>query len=92
MIDIHEGFIFFQYLYSYYLLKKTMMKNYVLLLFLVVSFSCNKHNQPDKILQDKNKTIDSLKTELEDCKGQAKIMADILEKERIELQNKKTTD
>ncbi len=67
------------------------MKNYVLLLLLMISFSCKKHNQPDKTLLDKNKTIDSLKAELKDCKSQAQIMADILEKERIELQNNKAT-
>ncbi len=91
MIDIHEGFVFFN-IFTHIIYQKTMMKNYVLPLLLVISFSCKKHNQPDKTLLDKNKTIDSLKAELEDCKGQAQIMADILEKERIELQNKKATD
>lgn len=57
------------------------MKNYLLLL-LVIMFSCKEN----KTLVAKNKTIDSLKSELLDCKAQAKIMVDILEKERIEQQ------
>lgn len=62
------------------------MKNYVLLL-LVITFSCTAPN--DKQLEAKDATIDSLSAKLEDCKAQAKIMADILEEERIEIQRKK---
>ncbi|MDN4028668.1 hypothetical protein [Chryseobacterium gambrini] len=68
-----------------------MMKLYLLLLLPVVSFSCMERNKTEEILQAKNKTIDSLKAELKDCTAQAKIMAEVLEKERIELQNNKAT-
>ncbi|AZB28697.1 hypothetical protein [Chryseobacterium balustinum] len=58
------------------------MKKYIILLS-VLLLSCND-NSDKTIIKAKNKTIDSLKTELEDCKTQAKIMANVLEQERIE--------
>ena len=73
-------------------IKITVMKIYLLLLLLVVSFSCQERNKTDEVLQAKNKTIDSLKAKLEDCTAQAKIMAEVLEEERVQLQNKKATD
>lgn len=68
-----------------------MMKIYLLLLLSLVCFSCTERNKTAEILKAKNKTIDSLKAELKDCTAQAKIMAEVLEKERIELQNNKAT-
>ena len=61
------------------------MKNY-LLVILTVLFSCRE----SETIGAKNKTIDSLKSKLESCTAQAKIMADIFEKERIEQQTKKS--
>lgn len=53
-------------------------------LFCFITLSCSSKNETKLIIAAKNKTIDSLKVELNDCKLQAQIMADILEKERIE--------
>lgn len=50
---------------------------------LILTFSCSSKNGTKLIIVAKNKTIDSLKVELNDCKLQAQIMADTLEKERI---------
>lgn len=65
------------------------MKRYFIIIPLLLT-NCSKSltNDEIKIIDKRDKTIDSLKTELMDCRGQAKIMAEILEKERIELQNK----
>lgn len=41
------------------------------------------------MVDKKDKSLDSLKAELRNCKRQAEIMADILENEKIELHNKK---
>lgn len=70
-----------------------MKNNFLIILFLLL-ISCSKSVSTNDIamVNKKNKTIDSLKAELIDCEGQAKIMADILEKERIELQNKKMAE
>lgn len=58
---------------------------------ILITFICCSEQKPgDNVLKAKNKTIDSLKTALTDCKAQAHIMADILEEERIELEKKKT--
>ena len=57
------------------------MKKYVVLLSAFI-ISCND-NSDKTIIKAKNKTIDSLKTELKDCKAQAKIMAEVLEQDRI---------
>lgn len=67
------------------------MKNNFLIIISLLFIGCSKSVAINEIemVNKKDKTIDSLKAELMDCKGQAKIMADILEKERIELQNKK---
>jgi hypothetical protein len=61
-----------------------MMKNYLLI---ILTFLCSC--KESKTIEAKNKTIDSLKSKLESCTAQAKIMADIFEKERIEQQNQK---
>lgn len=49
----------------------------------ILTFSCSSKNETKLIIAAKNKTIDSLKVELIDCKLQAKIMAEVLEEERI---------
>lgn len=66
---------------------QTMKKNFIIIPLLL--FSCSKSVSNNEIarVNQKDRTIDSLKAELTDCKGQAEIMADILEKERIELLN-----
>lgn len=61
------------------------MKKYIILLS-VLLISCND-NSDKTVIKAKNKTIDSLKATLEDCKGQAKIMAEVLEQERIKENN-----
>lgn len=61
------------------------MKKYIILLS-VFLINCND-NSDKSIIKAKNKTIDSLKTELDDCKAQAKIMAEVLEQERIKENN-----
>lgn len=64
------------------------MKILLLIPILGIGISCAKPKQ-DTVLQNKDKLIDSLKTELKDCQGQAHIMADVLEEERLELEKKK---
>lgn len=67
-----------------------MINKYILLLVAFLITSCNaSDNEYKLIIVSKNKTIDSLKLKLDDCKLQAQSMADVLEKERIEQQNKK---
>ncbi|AZA91758.1 Uncharacterised protein [Chryseobacterium nakagawai] len=56
------------------------------LICLTLTVGCSSKNETKLIIVAKNKTIDSLKVELNDCKLQAQIMADILEDERIEKQ------
>lgn len=69
-----------------------MKKKFIIIPLLLISCSKSVTNNEIALVDKKDKTIDSLKAELTDCKGQAEIMADILENERIELQNKKTTE
>ncbi|MBD3906451.1 hypothetical protein NAL32_17405 [Chryseobacterium sp. Ch-15] len=57
-------------------------------LLMAICLSCSKKSTAAD-LQVKNKIIDSLRDELRDCRSQAQIMADVLEKERIEEQKKK---
>lgn len=58
------------------------MKKIITAIITVLLNSCsNPANNTDKIIKDN--TIDSLRTELKDCKSQAQIMAEILEDERI---------
>lgn len=62
---------------------------YLLMCLILLFLNCS-HKQDNKFVIDtKNKTIDSLRFELADCKLQAQIMADILEEERIENNKKK---
>lgn len=63
------------------------MKNSIITLFLIISCSKPVAINEKAICSKKDKTIDSLKSELLDCQAQAKIMADILDQERIKLQN-----
>ncbi|KFF28169.1 hypothetical protein [Chryseobacterium vrystaatense] len=64
------------------------MKKFLISIILLLLVGCSKSDTSFKVIDKKDITIDSLKAELMDCKLQAKIMADILEKERIEIQNK----
>ncbi|GAA0882805.1 hypothetical protein GCM10009120_14020 [Sphingobacterium siyangense subsp. cladoniae] len=59
-------------------------------LVLTVITSCSK-NATASELKAKNKTIDSLKIELRDCKSQAQIMAEVMEFERLDEQKKNAT-
>ncbi|WP_241330070.1 hypothetical protein [Chryseobacterium arthrosphaerae] len=54
----------------------------------VLTFSCSSKNETRLIIVAKNKTIDSLKAELIDCKLQAQIMAEVLEEDRIKSEEK----
>lgn len=49
----------------------------------ILTFSCSSKRETKLIITAKNKTIDSLKVELIDCKLQAQIMAEVLEEERM---------
>ncbi|OCA80555.1 hypothetical protein BBH99_00185 [Chryseobacterium contaminans] len=62
---------------------------FFLFCFILITFSCSSKNETKLIIAAKNKTIDSLKVELNDCKLQAQIMADVLEEERIKNVKKK---
>lgn len=55
-------------------------------LFLLLLSACSKNKCADtiKIVEAKNKKIDSLQQVLTDCKAQAQIMADVLENERLQ--------
>jgi 16S rRNA G527 N7-methylase RsmG len=55
-------------------------------LYLLLLSACCKNKCDDtiKIVEAKNKKIDSLQQVLEDCKTQAQIMAEILENERLQ--------
>ncbi|BEV05017.1 hypothetical protein [Chryseobacterium gambrini] len=68
------------------------MKSFFILITSLLFIGCSTSTTTDELVKKKDKIIDSLDVELRDCKAQAKIMADILEKERIELQNKKATE
>lgn len=65
-----------------------MMKILLLIPILGFGISCAKPKQDNTVLRNKEKLIDSLKTELKDCQSQAHIMAEVLEEERIELAKK----
>lgn len=67
------------------------MKSLFTFMTSLLLIACSTSNTTDEQIKMKDKMIDSLDFELKDCKAQAKIMADILEQERIELQNKKAT-
>lgn len=62
------------------------MKYFLFCLTLIVS--CSSKNETKLIIAAKNKTIDSLKVELIDCKLQGKIMAEVLEEDRIKSEEK----
>ncbi|WP_185226269.1 hypothetical protein [Chryseobacterium indologenes] len=55
---------------------------------LTLTVSCSSKNETKLIIAAKNKTIDSLKVELIDCKLQGKIMAEVLEEDRIKSEEK----
>lgn len=54
------------------------------LICLTLTVSCSSKNEAKLTIAAKNKTIDSLKAELNDCKLQAQIMAEVLEEEGME--------
>ncbi|MPS72601.1 MAG: hypothetical protein E2590_05540 [Chryseobacterium sp.] len=59
------------------------MKKNLFLLMTAFLMSCNDHcKNTAQLVEAKNKTIDSLKAQLEDCKAQAKIMAEVLENDK----------
>ncbi|WP_284462384.1 hypothetical protein [Chryseobacterium sp.] len=60
---------------------------YFLICF-ILTFSCSSKNETKLIIAAKNKTIDSLRVELIDCKLQAQIMAEVLEEDRIKSEEK----
>ncbi|MDG4652718.1 hypothetical protein [Chryseobacterium arthrosphaerae] len=60
---------------------------YFLFCFILI-FSCSSKNETKLIIAAQNKTIDSLKIELTDCKLQAQIMAEVLEEDRIKSEKK----
>ena len=62
------------------------MKYFLICLTLIAS--CSSTNETKLIIVAKNKTIDSLKVELNDCKLQAQIMAEVLEEDRIKSEEK----
>ncbi|REC61301.1 hypothetical protein DRF65_16425 [Chryseobacterium pennae] len=66
------------------------MKNYFFVLsFILIGCGKPQSRDPKKIIKAKNATIDSLQKEYNDCRGQAQIMADVMEAERKEELRKK---
>lgn len=66
------------------------MKNYFFVLsFILIGCGKSQNINPEKIIEAKNATIDSLQKEYDDCRSQAQIMADVMEAERKEEIRKK---